>query len=78
MNLICCAALSTKHMASKQAPFKTWKTDHLISTHNVNLWMLAPSSSGILQHIKQACIQAGYFWKLSEIETNIPDPTEWG
>ena len=24
------------------------------------------------------CIQAGYLWKLSEIELLIPDPTEWG
>ena len=45
---------------------------------NVNLRMLVPSPSGILQHIKRACIQASYFWKLSEIETNIADPTEWG
>ena len=63
---------------TKQAPFKTRWTDHLISTPNVNLRMLVPIPSGILQHIKQACIQAGYFWKLSEIETNIPDPIEWG
>ena len=39
--------------------------------------MLVPSPSGILQHIKRACILAGYFWKLNEIEANIPDPTEW-
>ena len=63
---------------TKQAPFKTRRTDHLISTPNVNLRMLVPSPSRILQHIKRACIQAGYFWKLSEIETNIPDPIESG
>ena len=40
--------------------------------------MLVPSPSGILQYIKQACVQTGYFWKLSEIETNIPDPIKWG
>ena len=28
---------------TKQAPFKTWWTDHLISTINVNLRMLVPS-----------------------------------
>ena len=38
--------------------------------------MLVPSLLGILQHIKRACIQAGYFWKLNEIETNIADPIE--
>ena len=37
---------------TKQAPFKTWQTDHLVSKPNVNLTMLVPSSSGILQHIK--------------------------
>ena len=63
---------------TKQAPFKTRWTDYLISTHNVNLRMLVPSPSGILQHIKRACVQAGSFWKLSEIETNIPDPIGWG
>ena len=62
----------------KQVPFKTWRTDHLISTPNVNLRMLVSSPSGILQHIKRACIQAGYFWKLSEIEANILEPIEWG
>ena len=42
---------------TKQAPFKTWRTDHLISTPNANLWMLVPSPSGIVQHIKRECIQ---------------------
>ena len=63
---------------TKQAPFKTRRTNHLISRPNANLRMLVPSPSGILQHIKRVCIQACYFWKLSEIETNIPDPIEWG
>ena len=62
----------------KQTPFKTRRTYHLISTPNVNLRMLVPFPSGILQHIKRACIKAGYFWELSEIETNIPDPIELG
>ena len=66
------------HGLTKQAPFKTRQTDHLISTPNVNLRMLVPSPSGIHQHIKRAYIQAGYFLKLSEIETNISDPIEWG
>ena len=48
----------------KQARFKTRRTDHLISMPNVNLRMLGPSSSGILQHIKRTCIQACYFLKL--------------
>ena len=61
----------------KQAPFKTQWTYHLVSMPNVKLRMLVPSPSGILQHIKWACIQVGSFWKLSETETNIFHPTEW-
>ena len=38
---------------TKQAPFKTWQTDHLISAPNVNLRMLVPSPSRILQHINE-------------------------
>ena len=63
---------------TKPAPFKTRLTDHLVSTPNVNLRMLVPFPSRILQHVKRACIQAGYFWKLSEIKTNTPDPIIWG
>ena len=63
---------------TKQAPFKSRRTDHLISIPNVNLRMLVPSTSGILQHIKRACIQAGYLWKLCELEIAIPNPIDWG
>ena len=63
---------------TKQATFKTRRTNRLISTPNGNLRMLVPFPSGILQHTKLECIQVGYFWKLSEIETNILDPIEWG
>ena len=63
---------------SKQTPFKSRRTDQLISTPNINLRMLVPSPSGILQHAKRACIQAGYLWKLADQEIVIPDPNEWG
>ena len=62
----------------KLAQFKKWQTEHLISTPNVNLQMLVPSLFKILQHLKQACAQAGYFRKHSEIETNILELIEWG
>ena len=61
---------------TKQTSIKMRKTDHFISMPNGNIWMLLPSPSGILLHIKQVFIQAGYFWRLSEIET-IPDPIDW-
>ena len=69
INLIRGATLSMKLVSTKQAPLKTRRTDHVTSTPNVNIWMLGPSPSRILQHINRACIQAGYFWKLHEIET---------
>ena len=73
-----CNFIYEAYSLTKQAPFKTWRADHLTSVPNVNLRMLVPSPSGILQHIKRACILAGYFWKLGEIETNILDHFEWG
>ena len=63
---------------SKQTPFKSRRTDQLISTPNINIRMLVLSQSGILQHAKRACIQAGYLWKLADQEIVIPDPNEWG
>ena len=63
---------------TRKQTFKSRRTDQLISTPNVNLRALVPSQSGILQHIKRACIQAGYLWKLCELEVTIPDPIEWG
>ena len=71
-----CNFVYKAHGLTKQATFKTRQTDHLISMPTVNVRMLVPSPSGILQHIKLACIEAGYFWELSEIETNIPDTIE--
>ena len=62
----------------KQTTFKSRRTDHLISTPNINLRTLVPSTSGILQHVKRACIQAGYLWRLCKIEVMIPSPIEWG
>ena len=63
---------------TKQAFFKSRWIDHLISTPNIDIRMLVPSPSGILQHIKRASLQAGYLWKLCEFEVNIPNPIEWG
>ena len=63
---------------TKASSFKSRRTDQLIFTPNINLRALVPSPSGILQHIKRACIQAGYLWKLCELEIVIPNPIEWG
>ena len=55
-----CELVYEAYNLTKEVPLKTRRKDHLISTPNVNLRMLVPSPSGILQHIKRACIQAGY------------------
>ena len=60
------------------SPFKTQRTNQLIETPDANLRTLVPSPSGILQHIKRACFQAGYLWKLCDTELDIPNPEEWG
>ena len=69
-----CNLVYKTHGLTNQAPWKTRRTNELISMPNVKLQTLVPSPSGILQHIKQVFIQSGYFWKLSEIETNILYP----
>ena len=58
-------------------PFKTQRTNLLIETPDANLRTLVPSTSGIIQHIKRACFQAGYLWKLCDTEVSIPNPEEW-
>ena len=35
-------------------------------------------SFAIEQHVRYACIQTGYLWKLSDLELDIPNPTSWG
>ena len=52
-----CNFIYNAYVFKKQAPFKTQWADRLVLTPNVDLRMLVPSPSGILQHIKRACIQ---------------------
>ena len=73
-----CNFVYAAYNLTKDMPFNERRRKQLISTPNASLRMLAPSPAAILQHTKRACIQAGYLWKLSEVELKIPDPTEWG
>ena len=50
----------------------------LLYTPNICLRTLVLSFPAIEQHIRRACIHAGYLWKLSHLELDIPDPTSWG
>ena len=50
----------------------------MLNTPNICLRSLAPSVAAIEKHMKRACIQAGYLWKLCKVELDIPDPTSWG
>ena len=65
-------------MNKKYLSFKSQRVHQLITTPDVNLRMLVPSQSGILQHMRRACIQAGYLWKYCECELSIPSPKNWG
>ena len=49
-----CNFVYEAYVLTKQAPFKTRRADHLISMPNVNLKMLLPSPSGILQQNEHA------------------------
>ena len=57
--------------------FEALRLHQLLNTPNICLRTLAPSVLAIEQHIRRACIQAGYLWKLSHLELDINDPT-WG
>ena len=50
----------------------------LLNTPSKCLWTLVPSVSAIGQYVRRACIQAGYLWKLSQLELDILDPIFWG
>ena len=57
--------------------FEALRLHQLLNTPNICLRTLAPSVLAIEQHIRRACIQAGYLWKLSHLELDINDPA-WG
>ena len=73
-----CDFVYAAYNLTREASFKSRRRKQLISTPNLNLRALVPSPSGVLQHIKRSAIQAGYLWKMCELETSIPDPVEWG
>ena len=57
--------------------FKTLRLLQLLNTPNI-CQTLAPSVPAIEQHVRHACIQAGYLWKLSHLKLYIPDRTSLG
>ena len=52
--------------------FEALRLHQLLNAPNI-----VPSVPRIGQHVKRACIQSGYLWKLSHLELDIPDPTSW-
>ena len=62
----------------QNSSFSQMRMQQLIKTPDVNMRLLVPSIVGILQHIKRSCIQAGWLWKLCEVNVEIPNPDEWG
>ena len=63
---------------SSGTSFEALRLHQLLNTPNTCLRTLGPSVSAIEQHVRCACIQAWYLWKLSQLELDIPDPTSWG
>ena len=63
--------------ASSGISFEALHLLQLLNTPNIWLWTLVPSIPAIEQHVRRACIQAWYLWKLSHLELDIPDPTSW-
>ena len=47
------------------------------STDN-DLRSLPPSKDALRQHVLRACYQAGFLWRQSVEELDIPDPEKWG
>ena len=43
-----------------------------------DLRKLPPGRDALVQHIKRACLQAGYLWRESIEDFQLPDPTLWG
>ena len=43
-----------------------------------DLRLLPPSKEALRQHIYRASYQAGYLWRQSVEELDIPDPEQWG
>ena len=62
---------------SSGTSFEALRLHQLLNTPNTCLRTLGPSVSAIEQHVRRACIQAWYLWKLSHLELDIPDPTSW-
>ena len=60
---------------SSGTSFEALRLRQLLNTLKIWLRTLAPSVPAIEQHVRRACIQAGYLWKLSYLELDIPDPT---
>ena len=60
------------------ASFEALCLHQLLYTPNICLRKLVLSDPVIEQHVRRACIHAGYLWKLSHLELDIPDPTSWG
>ena len=55
--------------------FEALRLRQLFNTSSICLQALMLSVPAIDQHVRRACIQTGYIWKLSQLELYISDPT---
>ena len=62
---------------SSGTSFEALRLHQLLNTPNICLRRLASLVPAFEQHVRRACMHAGYLWKLSHQELDIPDPTSW-
>ncbi len=63
---------------SRDTSLAAARLDKFNKSKDNDLRSLPPSKNALHQHVLRACYQAGYLWRQSVEEIEIPDPTEWG
>ena len=69
---------STSKRNSSLASINTVRLDKFRTSPDNDLRKLPPSREALTQHAKRACYQAGFLWKESLEDFDLPDPTLWG
>ena len=64
--------------SSSETSLTDYRLQQFSSIPNSNLRLLPSSLSGLVQHTKRACIQAGWIWCEGFSNVDIQDPNNWG
>ena len=54
------------------------RLEKFLKSSDNDLRKLPPSKDALIQHIKRSCYQAGFLWRESVEDLDIPDPILWG